>query len=42
MHLMMAEIFGLVPAGGLDLPRLVESHIDILYNGLLTEEGRRK
>lgn len=42
MHLLLAEIFGVVPKGGLNLSKLVESHIDILYNGLLTEEGRSR
>jgi AcrR family transcriptional regulator len=42
MHLLVAEIFGIMPEGGLDLPKLVESHLDILYNGLLTEEGRSR
>ncbi|MEO8881961.1 MAG: TetR/AcrR family transcriptional regulator [Devosia sp.] len=40
MHIMMAEIFGIVPKGGLNLPGLIESHIDILYNGLVTPGER--
>jgi AcrR family transcriptional regulator len=40
IHLLMAEIFGVTPAGGLDLQRLIESHLDILYNGLLSAEAR--
>lgn len=40
MHLILAEIFGITPPGGLDLPRLIESHIDILYNGLVAQEAR--
>jgi len=42
MHIMMAEIFGIVPKGGLNLPGLIESHIDILHNGLVTPEERGK
>lgn len=42
MHMLMAEAFGVVPAGGLDIPRLIENHVDILFNGLLSEEARRK
>ena len=42
MHLLMAEIFGITPARGLELERLLESHIDILFNGLLAEQGRTK
>ena len=38
LHLLMAEIFGLVPAGGLNLKGLIESHIDILENGLIQKE----
>lgn len=42
MHLMMAEIFGLVPAGGLNLPGLIETHLDILYNGLVMPQERNR
>ena len=42
MHLILAEIFGVMPKGGLNLTGLIETHIDILYNGLVTEEARRK
>jgi AcrR family transcriptional regulator len=38
MHLLMAEVFGLVPEGGLDLEGLIETHIDILFNGLINRE----
>ena len=38
LHLLMAEIFGLVPVGGLNLKGLIESHIDILENGLIQKE----
>ena len=40
MHLMLAEIFGVVPQGGLNLPRLIETHVDILYNGLVADGAR--
>lgn len=40
LHLFLAEIFGLTPAGGLRLPELVHAHIDILFNGLLSAEAR--
>ncbi|MDR3474935.1 MAG: TetR/AcrR family transcriptional regulator [Devosia sp.] len=40
MHLLLAEIFGMTPNGGLNLKGLIESHIDILYNGLVSEKGR--
>ncbi|GKY88184.1 TetR/AcrR family transcriptional regulator [Sinisalibacter aestuarii] len=34
MHLLLSEIFGIEPEGGLALDRLVENHLDILVNGL--------
>jgi len=34
VHILMAEIFGIVPEGGLQLDRLVTQHLDILFNGL--------
>lgn len=34
-HLLLAEVFGLHPAEGLALDRLIENHLDILFNGLL-------
>lgn len=40
MHLLMAEIFGIVPEGGLDVPKLLQTHIDILFNGLLAPEAK--
>ena len=42
MHVLMAEAFGIVPEGGLNLPALMETHIAILFNGLLTDEAHRK
>jgi AcrR family transcriptional regulator len=41
MHMVLAEVFGLVPADGLALDRLIENHIAILFDGLsLKGEGR--
>jgi AcrR family transcriptional regulator len=34
VHLLLAEVFGIRPAGGLALDRLVDNHLDILINGL--------
>lgn len=34
-HLLLAEVFGIRPADGLALDRLVENHLDILINGLI-------
>lgn len=40
-HLLLGVIFGHLPKGGLDFPAFVESHLDILINGLAPrpEEG---
>jgi AcrR family transcriptional regulator len=34
MHVLLAEIFGIVPEGGLAPERLIANHLDILFNGL--------
>jgi len=34
VHVMLAEIFGIEPEGGLQMERLITNHIDILFNGL--------
>lgn len=34
-HLLLAEIFGIQPADGLALDRLIHNHLDILFNGLV-------
>jgi AcrR family transcriptional regulator len=36
LHVLMAEVFGLTPADGLALDRLVENHLTILFDGLST------
>ena len=33
-HLLLAQVFGVVPAGGLQIDRLVENHLGILFAGL--------
>jgi AcrR family transcriptional regulator len=38
MHLILAEIFGIVPEGGLNLTGLIETHVDILYHGLIRQQ----
>lgn len=35
MHLLLADVFGLMPADGLALERLVSTHLDILFSGLM-------
>ncbi|HTM77013.1 MAG TPA: hypothetical protein VL133_05240 [Devosia sp.] len=34
LHLMLAEVFGIVPKDGLALERLIENHLVILFDGL--------
>jgi AcrR family transcriptional regulator len=34
LHLAMAEIFGITPEGGLNMDKLVENHLTILFDGL--------
>jgi len=34
LHLMMAEVFGITPEGGLHFDRLVDNHLSILFDGL--------
>jgi AcrR family transcriptional regulator len=34
LHLLMAEFFGITPPGGLELDRLVDNHLTILFDGL--------
>jgi AcrR family transcriptional regulator len=38
-HLMLAELFGIVPEGGLAFDRLFENHITILFDGMSVPEG---
>ncbi len=39
IHIILSEVFGVTPKGGLDLKRLVDNHLDILLNGLFTPPG---
>lgn len=34
IHIMLAEIFGVMPEDGLALDRLIDNHLDILFHGL--------
>ncbi|MBI1416027.1 MAG: TetR family transcriptional regulator [Limimaricola sp.] len=40
VHVALAEVFGIQPAGGLAMDRLVENHLTILFAGLEPEKGR--
>lgn len=39
LHILLSEVFGIRPAGGLDVERLIRNHIDILGRGLAPEPG---
>lgn len=41
LHILLAELFGITPAGGLGLDRLVENHLTILFDGLSVPEGAK-
>lgn len=41
MHLLMSEIFGIAPEGGLHLDRLVDNHLTILFDGLSAPPSAR-
>jgi AcrR family transcriptional regulator len=38
MHLLLADVFGLMPADGLAFERLMATHADILFFGLMTPD----
>jgi AcrR family transcriptional regulator len=42
LHMLMAEIFGIMPAGGLSLDRLVDNHLTILFDGLSAPASDRR
>ncbi len=39
MHVMLAEVFGVLPEGGLSMDRLIDNHLTILFAGLAPEAG---
>jgi AcrR family transcriptional regulator len=41
-HLMIAEIFGIVPEGGLEPERLIDNHLTILFDGLSAPKSDRR
>jgi AcrR family transcriptional regulator len=42
LHMLMAEIFGLVPEGGLGIDRLLDNHLTILFAGLSAPQSERR
>ena len=39
VHILLAEVFGIRPEGGLQMDRLMRNHLDILFDGLATGGG---
>jgi AcrR family transcriptional regulator len=37
-HILLARVFGIVPEGGLELDRLVETHLSIVFDGLSVQQ----
>jgi len=38
LHLILAEVFGMTPAGGLEMDRMMANHLSILFDGLTLKE----
>lgn len=41
LHIAMAEVFGIMPEGGLGLDRLIDNHVTILFDGLSAPQGAK-
>lgn len=41
-HLMISELFGIQPADGLEMGRLVDNHLTLLFEGLSAPGGERR
>lgn len=41
-HLALAEIFGIQPEGGLGVDRLIENHLNILFDGLSAPQSAKR
>lgn len=41
-HVLIAELFGIRPTGGLEIDRLVENHLAILFDGLSAPKSDRR
>jgi AcrR family transcriptional regulator len=42
LHMLMAEIFGMLPEGGLSINRLIDNHLSILFDGLSAPHAERR
>lgn len=34
LHLLLAEVFGIMPKGGLELDRMIDNHLTVLFDGI--------
>lgn len=41
-HMLMAELFGIRPANGLEIERLIDNHLAILFDGLSAPQRERR
>lgn len=42
MHVLMDEVFGIRPEGGLSVDRLIENHLTILFDGLSAPQSNKR
>lgn len=42
LHMMLAEIFGIMPPGGMEIGRLIDNHLIILFDGLSLPASDRR
>ena len=42
LHLVLAEIFGIMPADGIAFDRMVDNHLTILFDGLSASPGGKR
>lgn len=41
-HMLMSELFGIRPVGGLEIERLIDNHLTILFDGLSAPQRERR
>jgi AcrR family transcriptional regulator len=42
LHIAMAEVFGILPEGGINFDRMIDNHLTILFDGLSAPAGARQ
>lgn len=42
LHMLMAEIFGITPPGGLGIDKLIDNHLTVLFDGLSAPQSNRR